>query len=113
MENEKMMDKQGMTAEREMEIMEAVAEQWGAERCLKKVESEGDLLAERAWRYRVNQNNAAATARARKMATTSLRREAAKLGVWLNILDLIVGEPVEEEIAYLEELAEEVGLDGR
>lgn len=103
MENEKAMDKQGMTAEREMEIMEAAVAEWGEKYCLERAETMAAVFATRAlgvwmgWPTR---------------GTTALKKAAAKMSVWLNVLSLVVGEPVEEEINYLEELAEEVGLDG-
>lgn len=83
MENEKAMDKQGMTAEREMEIMEAA------------------VFATRALGVWMNWP---------ARGTTELKKAAAKMSVWLNVLSLIVGNPVEEEIAYLEELAEELEM---
>lgn len=108
MENEKVMDKQGMTNEREMEILERVAERVGALCCATRLRKQLDRTYGAARQYQI----AVRTGEEQEEAAAELRKQMAALGVWLNVIGLIVGEPVEEEIAYLEELAEVVGADG-
>lgn len=113
MENEKAMDKRAMTAEREMEILEAVVEKYGIAECLRRLDYRAMVLGNRVLEYKLRLRKTADADGSKKVDTSSLRVMAAEMSVWLNVLSLIIGEPVEEEIAYLEGLAKEVRLGGR
>lgn len=102
-----------MTAEREMAILEAVAEKYGIAECLERLENRAVVLGDRAWKYRGRMEKAGDAKGTKKADASSLKRMAAEMSVWLNVLSVILGEPVEQEIKYLEQLAEEVGLDDK